>query len=215
MIKYPTFIGRKGSKCYFELDKKFIKNHKEKACEMIAFYTLALFGHGEDIHTVLISTKSDIKSINFNDCLELLFEGNLKNKIFHQPSNHDLKLFNPYKGKFISEHMYKNTNKNLLKLPNDHKFYASQYDTYTVGTYLGEHVLEDKEDGDEFIVSKRTSEYEESCEPHDDARCDFCKSHDQGNINENNFTIPDDLKNKLHVSRRDKIKLNNLIFEFQ
>ncbi|AGF85713.1 hypothetical protein QJ854_gp069 [Moumouvirus goulette] len=214
MSQYPSYVGRKGSKCFFNFDEKFIKENKEKACELIAFYTLALFGHEDNIDSVLMSIGKTQYMFEYplETCFDKIIEGNMKSKVFHIPPKEYKKLFNPYYGHFISKHMYKNSNKNLLEVEHDHEFFPCQYDIYSVGVYKGEHVLEDKEDLKDMIVGERTSEYETSCEPDLDTECSFCENY-KDDINENNFTFGKE--NNLYTDYKKQIKLNNLIFNFK
>ncbi|BCS82735.1 hypothetical protein QLL95_gp0246 [Cotonvirus japonicus] len=217
-----TYIGRNGSKCFFAMDRKFIDKNKQKACELIAFYTLATFGHDDKINYVLISTKNRIVKINFQQFLDYLAKYNFKNKIFHVPPQHDIKLFYPYEGNFITQNMYKNSKKNLLNVNDNHKFYACQYDTYNVGVYTGNHVLngygDDSDDSDDeyasdMLVMQRITDYETNCEPHcDEETCALCDC----DINECNFTFDDENESdKFNNLDSNSVRLNNLIFDFK
>ena len=229
-IKYPEFTGRKGSKCFFTYNKNFFEENKQKACELITFHTLFLFGHKIDDTTnysqVIIPTEHGFHIVELHKCMKLLLDNKLNHRIFHLPSDHDTKLFNTFKGKcFVTDHLLNRKDKPAFETKDDHKFYPVMYDTYKSKIYKAKHILSEDHDSDaeDFLVGEQLTYYEYDCEPHgDEDECILCYDHTI-DINTTNFTLPkkeiNKLNNadskKLYSSKYESVTLNNLIFDFK
>lgn len=65
MIKYPNYVGRKGSKCYFTYDFDFFNKHKVKCLELISFHTLFFGWSKRRKYTGLFKNSLHFKSKKF------------------------------------------------------------------------------------------------------------------------------------------------------
>lgn len=220
-MKYPEYIGRKGSLCYFSYNVQFFEDNQEKCLKLISFYTLYLFGHQENKDDVIVKTKNNFTKMTLKHCLKLLFLNKLFHRIFHLPHDHDKKLMCFFYDKpLVTNEII--TDLHACKTPRKYDVYPCMYDEFEVEVNTSPHILCDSNDSD-YIVNERVSEWNK--EFYNDDECCFCEIYCDDIIDETNFTFKQDIssQNKEKIKKiiddedneMDSIIMNNLIFNFR
>ena len=228
-MNYPKYISRDGSKCYFEYDLETFDNDTDKCLELIAFYTLYMFGHSESTDDkLLILSKTDFREKDLQTCFKLMIKNKLNHKVFHLPDKQDKLLMNTYKGKaFVTDSLIDREDIPLLHTKRKSKHtYACMKDNYDVNVYTGRHVIYAGSDSDsepdvdsdsyDFVLGKRVSQWDTSVEPGcgEDTSCIVCGCREL--IDKTNFTIAkkdkskkDTLNKRFYGSYKDNVERYN------
>ena len=190
-MHYPTYTGRKGSKCYFTYDSNFFNKNREKCLELVALNTLYLFGHQENNNDVLLVSKTSFKQKKFKHCLKLLFNDKLNHRLFHLPKTTDKKLMVAFSGPALVTNEIV-PDKLACKTKRKHDKYPCMYDKFNVCVQVEDHVFDEDDDieNSEFYVGKRTGNWDTSVEPCCDVgQCQFCDAMDNNKFDKEKFVI--------------------------